>query len=279
MEGAIVAALLLLVICAAVAAAWLDSQFEEADAEEIASLVGHLGATSVLAVFAHPDDEILAAGTLGEAASRPGSVVRLITATRGEAGIPDESVCRSEDLAVVRHAEVLKHGYQLGLNGQQVWRPPDGMLDELIDPIALEIVREIRSLRPSLIITFDPASGYTFHPDHRAIGSATARARRLAADPAFRPDLGSPHEVRWLAFVLVPSGIMQKFGGEPGARVVQHQVPARFAVPIDRGVKVRAWSIHESQYDYTRRVWGAPPWLLYWFFDKEHYAVEESEGA
>ena len=76
-----------LVVCSAVAAAWIDSQFEEADAQEVASLAGHLGARSLLAVFAHPDDEILAAGSLAEAASRDGTVVRMITATRGDAGL------------------------------------------------------------------------------------------------------------------------------------------------------------------------------------------------
>jgi LmbE family N-acetylglucosaminyl deacetylase len=270
------AALIVPIIGVVVAATWLNSLFEEPDAEEISSLAGHLGALSVLGVFAHPDDEILAAGALAEAASSSNSVARMITATRGEAGIPDDSVCRPEDLGIVRHAEVLKHGYQLGLTGQQVWRHPDGKLDALIEPIALELVREIRSLRPDLIITFDPESGYTFHPDHRAIGSATSKARRLAADPAFRPDLGAPHGVRWLAFVLVPRRVMETFGGERGATVAEHQVSARYAVPIDPSIKTRAWSIHESQSDYMRRVWRVPLWVLYRFFDKEHYAIDES---
>lgn len=272
-------AILLLLLCCAVAAAWVDSQFEEADAEEISSLAGHLGAGSVLGVFAHPDDEILAAGSLAEAASREGTIVRMITATRGEAGIPDDSVCRPEDLGLVRHAELLKHGYQLGVTGQQVWRYPDGDLAAQVELVALELVREIRSLRPALIITFDPESGFTFHPDHKAIGSATVKARSLAADPAFRPDLGPAHDVRWLAFILAPRGLMQTFAGERGVKVVQHQPPARYAVPIDTTIKTRAWSIHESQAGYMRRDWGVPPWLLYWFFDKEHYAVDEREGG
>ncbi len=279
MKRAIAAALLVLAMGTVVTAAWLDSQFEEADAEEISSLAGHLGAQSVLGIFAHPDDEILAAGALADAASRAGSVARMITATRGEAGIPDDSVCRPEDLGLVRHAEVLKHGYQLGLERQLVWQYPDGSLVAQLEQVTLELVREIRSLRPDLIITFDPESGYTFHPDHRAIGGAATKARRLAADPVFRPDLGAPHEARWLAFVLVPRRIMQNFGGERGTEIIQHQVPVRYAVPVDQRIKTRAWSIHESQYGYTRRVWRAPLWLLYWFFDQEHYAIEEAGSA
>ncbi len=273
-------ALLALLISTTAVVVWLDSYFEEGDAEAISSLSGHLSAHSVLAVFAHPDDEILAAGSLADAASRAGTVVRMITVTRGEGGtLDEEAICRAEDLGLVRHAELLKHGFQLGVIDQQVWRYADGEVESDVDEVALELVREIRSIRPDLLVTFDPASGYTFHPDHRAVGAATTRARSLAADPEFRPDLGPVHQVRFLAYILAPRALMKAFAGERGLTVVRHQVPPRYSVPIDVSVKTRGWSIHESQAGYMRRVWGVPPWLLYLFFDKEHYAVVESRGT
>jgi len=48
---------------ALVAALWFDWLFEAPTAAYAPSLVQHLGSRSILAIFAHPDDETLAAGS------------------------------------------------------------------------------------------------------------------------------------------------------------------------------------------------------------------------
>ena len=68
---------------------WLKSLFNEPGVQEVPSLAAHLGAKSILCVFAHPDDEIIAAAFLADAAKQPNTVVRIITATKGEGGHPD----------------------------------------------------------------------------------------------------------------------------------------------------------------------------------------------
>jgi len=257
----------------------LDLLFEEPRAKRISSLAKHLSAQSILGVFAHPDDEIHAAGTLAEASSRDGVTVWTITATRGEAkcDIP-KPVCRPEDLPLIRHAELLKHGFVLGIDHQEVWSYADRQLEHQIDALILELVGRIRTLQPELLLTFDPASGYSWHPDHKAIGRATTEAFRLANLPAFHPELGFPHQPKWLVYILVPRRVMNFFGGKSGRQVAQYQVEAQYAVPIARSLKTRGWRIHESQYSSIRQDWHVPLWFLYFFFDKEHYFVQAAEN-
>ncbi|MGZ3406206.1 MAG: hypothetical protein ACXVAN_07150, partial [Polyangia bacterium] len=47
--------------------AWLRSRFREPGARRVASLVDALGARSIVAVFAHPHDEIKVCGLLADA--------------------------------------------------------------------------------------------------------------------------------------------------------------------------------------------------------------------
>src|SRR5689334_18918627 len=83
---AIAGTAVLLAVLTLVTALWFDRLFEAPTAVYAPSLVEHLGARSVLAVFAHPDDETLAAGALADAGRREGVVVRTVTLTRGENG-------------------------------------------------------------------------------------------------------------------------------------------------------------------------------------------------
>ena len=71
-------------------------------------------------------------------------------------------------------------------------------------------------------MTFHPASGYTYHPDHRAVGSAASAAVEQTGG-----------EVR-LVYVLAPRGVMGSLGGEPGAQVAANQPAPTYAMPIDR---------------------------------------------
>jgi LmbE family N-acetylglucosaminyl deacetylase len=277
MKRILIATISLLMLALAIGVVWFNTIFEEPRAEVIPSLAGHLGAKTILAVFAHPDDETLVSGTLSEAASRDSTRVIMITATKGEAGQADEGFCRQEDLGIIRHGELLKHGYALGIDTQEVWDFPDGGLPDQHDELVHELVARIRHYRPDVVLTFDPASGYTWHPDHREIGRAASVASELAAEPSVGPEAGVPHEIGSLVYLLAPKRMMGRFGGERGKKVASHQVDADYAAPIDRSIKVRGWDIHQSQAGYLRRQWGVPPALLFLFFDKEHFSVQKTE--
>jgi LmbE family N-acetylglucosaminyl deacetylase len=113
---------------ALIGALWFDSLFEAPTAVHHQSLTQHLGSRSVLAIFAHPDDETLAAGVLADAGSREGIEVRTITLTRGENGYEAPSVSRKEDLPLIRESELRRYGFALGIDHQEVWEYPDGGL-------------------------------------------------------------------------------------------------------------------------------------------------------
>jgi LmbE family N-acetylglucosaminyl deacetylase len=81
-----------------------------------ADLTGELG--DVLGVFAHPDDEAyLAAGLLARAVDA-GRRVTCVTATRGEAGFPDDDPRSPAERAAVREAELAACLSVLGVRDQ-----------------------------------------------------------------------------------------------------------------------------------------------------------------
>lgn len=190
----------------------------------------------VLGVFAHPDDESIAAGTFLALAARQGHDVSVITCTRGERGevVPaelDHLERDGEALAAHREQELTKALAELGVHrhlfldqvpaltqsrparfvdsGMTWVRPglagpaPDAgpeafsRLDTKIAATLLAIV--IRQLRPDVLITEDPHGGYG-HPDHLQ----AHRAAMLAVELAGRREVDTP-ELAALAPWQVPA--------------------------------------------------------------------------
>jgi LmbE family N-acetylglucosaminyl deacetylase len=145
------------------------------------------GQGAVLAVFAHPDDaEIAAGGTLARWATE-GRAVHLLVLTNGDRGSEDPSQDRVE-LARMRAAETEGAGKVLGLSGSRVLDVHDGELENSTE-VRAQIVREIRRIRPAVLVTCDPTTWfygnrYFNHADHRTAGAA-------ALDSVF-PGAGNP---------------------------------------------------------------------------------------
>ncbi|WP_306250338.1 PIG-L deacetylase family protein [Parvularcula sp. IMCC14364] len=248
---------------------WFDSQFEEPDAAFVPSLTGELEARSVLAVFAHPDDEQLVTGLLLRAKKRDGAITRMITATKGEAGNQTPVVARQEELGIIRHAEALKSGFALGLDAQEVWDYPDsGVATADYAAIVRRLAASIKKWQPDLVVTFWPESGFSNHPDHMLIGQAARDAvlQVRRTEPELSPDA--------IAYVLAPRRMMARFGGEPGQIVVANQPAPTHAMPGEAKAKIRGWEIHASQRNFVRDVYGMPAWFLHRVNDKEFYFVE-----
>jgi LmbE family N-acetylglucosaminyl deacetylase len=125
---------------------------------------------SLLAVFAHPDDESLACGGLLALCADRGVRVTLLCATHGEnhAGVRDDvwfdQRARELDAAaqVLGIAEVILLDYR---DGFLPWAP------DLSDRIEVEI----RRVGPDVVLTFGK-DGLYWHPDHIAICDATTAA-------------------------------------------------------------------------------------------------------
>jgi LmbE family N-acetylglucosaminyl deacetylase len=144
---------------------------------------------TVLAVWAHPDDESFVAGGLLAAAADAGSLVVCLTATSGERGTADPDRWHPARLGRTRHRELAAAQAILGIHEQR-WLPfEDGACHTVSPGHGMALVADaIADVQPDTIVTFGP-DGLTGHTDHQAISrwasnawAATgARARLLWA--------------------------------------------------------------------------------------------------
>ena len=153
----------------------------------------------MLLAFAHPDDESFGmGGTIAYYAQR-GVTISLICSTNGDVGsVDDEHLSGHDSVAALRLAElecaagalgiqeVITFGYRdSGMMGTPDNEHPECLwqADEAV--VAGRIVREIRRLRPQVVVTFDPTGVRA--PDHIFMHRATTRAFHQAGDPAAYP--------------------------------------------------------------------------------------------
>ena len=180
------------------------------------------GRLTLMAVFAHPDDESFGTGgTLARYGADPGVRVVLVCATRGEAGeISNPELASSERLGEVREQELRCACRTLGVEDLFFLDYRDsGMAGspDNEDPRALaqadsyeavgKIVAHIRRERPHVVVTFDESGGYG-HPDHIAIHHLTKAAFAAAADPGqYGEQIEAglrPHRASKLYFTAIP---------------------------------------------------------------------------
>jgi LmbE family N-acetylglucosaminyl deacetylase len=146
-----------------------------------------------LCIVAHPDDiEFYCAGTV-LLMTRHAAEVDFVLATSGDKGARDVSKSRAK-VARIREREQELAADVLGVKRVVFLRHPDAELVESLE-LREELVREIRTTKPDVILTFDPNVPYRFHPDHRVIGRvALDAAWPSARDPLTYPKAGAPHE-------------------------------------------------------------------------------------
>lgn len=129
-----------------------------------------------MAVFAHPDDEIGAAGTLALHARR-GDRVMLVWMTRGELASQFGEVPEAE-VARVREAHGAHVARLLGVEHRFLpFRDAHltGGREE-----AMALARLLAEFRPDAVLTWDP---WDVHPDHRATHQAVLSALKLCRIP------------------------------------------------------------------------------------------------
>jgi N-acetyl-1-D-myo-inositol-2-amino-2-deoxy-alpha-D-glucopyranoside deacetylase len=133
---------------------------------------------TVLAVFAHPDDESLACGgTLARLASENARTV-LFCASRGERGAAT-GPARDDALADRRSRELRCAAEALGIRDLLLFNHPDGDLRWAeVGAFLAEIVMAVQRFRPSAVITFGE-DGLYWHLDHVGVYERTTAAIRL----------------------------------------------------------------------------------------------------
>jgi len=175
----------------------------------------------LLAIFAHPSAESYsAAGTLATYASQ-GVEVRLISATKGEAGmISSPELAFRDNLGAVREEELREACRVMGIHQPNMLGYRDSGIagtKENLDPQSLnmaspeevigKIVYLIRQIRPNVIISYDHQVVFG-HPDHVAVSKYTKEAFEASGDPSRYPEHITkdvkPHTPHRLFYVTIP---------------------------------------------------------------------------
>lgn len=263
-------------------------------------------APRLLFVHAHPDDEAINNGvTLAHYAAR-GAQVTVVTCTLGEEGevIGEQwaqlAADRADQLGGYRIAELTAALGHLGvagpwfLGGAGRWRdsgmagsPPrrgTRFIDADFDEVVGELADVIATLRPHVVVTYDPDGGYG-HPDHIRAHQATTAAVEAVADRwrvakfywtvmsgnafdrgvrALSPaDVGSD----WIVPPAVPFGYSDD------------RITAVVSAPEQAGAKASAIAAHATQVTIgpTRRAFALSNKLALPLLDEEHYVLVSGE--
>lgn len=190
-----------------------------------------LPARRLLLVHAHPDDESINNGATMARYAAEGALVTLVTCTLGEEGevIPPAlahlAPDREDRLGEHRVGELAEAMKELGVTdhrflggpgrfrdsgmmGAEQNRRPNAFWNTDVDTAAPYLVEVIREVRPQVLVTYDPDGGYG-HPDHIQAHRVATRAAELAADPAYRPELGPAHEIAKIYWNRIPRPVAE----------------------------------------------------------------------
>lgn len=261
---------------------------------------------SILACYAHPDDEILGSGATVAMYAEEGVAVSLVCATRGEAGEIADNLATPETLPQVREAELLCSAETLGISdvsfldyrdsgmeGTADNNHPNAFMNMPAAEVVPQLVAIIRRKRPDVILTFEPHGGYG-HPDHIAIHRHTLAAYAAAADPNYRLDLGQAWQTARLFYPIVPRFLFQ----EMKQRMIAHGLDVSFfddfeerrqpGWPDDQihltldvsayaAVKWAAFLCHRTQFGQDSLFRRLPEDEMHALFQREYFALARPE--
>jgi len=267
-----------------------------------------MNSRSILAVFAHPDDE--AFGTGGSLAhyAAQGVHVALVCATRGEVGeISDPALATADTLGEGREGElrcaaesmgvqqVIFLGYRdSGMVGTTENHDPLAFINAPAEVVVRQLVSIIRENKPQIIVTFEPNGGYG-HPDHIAIHHHTVAAFFAAADPSAYPELGSPWQAIRLFYTAIPKSFFHSMKEqmaeqgldtsqltrleEDGAGWPDDQVDLTLDVSDTVQAKWDALNCHRTQFGPNNLFRRLPEASIKILMSYEHFALAYPEHA
>ncbi len=232
---------------------------------------------SLLAVFAHPEDESFGpAGTLAKYASE-GVQVSLVAATRSvRPELAGVGVAPLDD--VVSHArDRLCSCRASGIRRACFFDYAPGELSTL-DPLVLEdqLVRLIREIQPQVVITFGP-QGLAGDDDQRTINQLTRAAFRDAGDSTkflhhFREGLGA-YSSQKLYYCVLPSSLVNRWGIQGLSSVPDEEITTVVDISAYGEAMRNALYCHRSQaLDFIRGL--IEEQQVNW--DREYYSLVES---
>jgi LmbE family N-acetylglucosaminyl deacetylase len=157
----------------------------------------------ILVIQPHADDGEVGAGATLARLIAEGAQVYYLTVADDRVGSRDAAIY-PEQLARIRVREEEDAMRILGVLGNH-WL---GWRDSEVQPtlqLREQMIREIRTIRPDVVMTMDPWLPYEAHPDHLHTGLMAAQAALLAPQPyvdALHLREGiEPHQVEAVAFM------------------------------------------------------------------------------
>ena len=137
----------------------------------------------IMLIGAHADDDAMSHGTLAMLQAH-GNQIHIVTLTTGNVGTQDPNLSRTQ-LAQIRRQEELAALVELGIPGEHYINLgyDDGLLEfEDRKAVVERLVRLIRTIRPDVLLAFDPGRRYQrWHKsDHRTAAYMVADAARAA---------------------------------------------------------------------------------------------------
>ncbi len=133
---------------------------------------------TIMAVFAHPDDEIYI-GPLMAKYAREGAKVQLVTVTDGRYGTGQTDLKPGDELTALRQEEVNCAADHMGIE-KPIWmgyhdqlKLKDGFFGHVpyIQEIMVKLDSLVMDIDPDVIITWGPDGGSN-HMDHRLVGAS-----------------------------------------------------------------------------------------------------------
>ena len=256
--------------------------------------------TSILAIFAHPDDELTNGGTLARYAAQGVRVV-LACATQGEAGeISEPLLATRETLGAVRAEELRAAATALGITDVRFLGFHDsGMagMPENDNPRSLnradpeDVVRRvvalIREVRPEVVITHDPTGGYG-HPDHIALCRFVNTAFTAAGDDGYAAEIGTSWQPTRLFYsamarsffddvnaAFAEAGVAGPFSGPDMAHLgyADDAITVKLHVAAELGAKRAGFTAHRTQFGPRSPLWRLSEARWQAVFGREHFVL------
>jgi len=269
---------LLLAGLAVVLFAFANSRVNDGEVPVADSLLVPGAPKTVLAVWAHPDDEITSAGTLARLAKEEGARVVLVYMSRGEAA--KGLGYTAGQLATLRPPEAQAAGKALGAGRVVVLDYPDGGLTGVDATAAKTAIRKlVDEEKPSVVISFDEKVGFYGHPDHAQTGRwVRAVVDDGAAQPGFPVkrlyQATLPISMVKLALKLVDA-FRTRYPKDPANGLPAPDLAIR--IPSQAASKRAVLDAHTTQVKIIADVQPGydkvPAWLYYRLFDREYYAA------
>lgn len=249
---------------------------------------------TLLALFAHPDDEAFGTGGTLSKYAHEGVDVHLAIATRGEAGaLANPSISLTQPIGVVREQELRRACACYGIQHLHLLGYIDGQTTVAPQAEAVyKVVQILREVKPQVMISFGPEGGYG-HYDHLATHRWATAAIQLAADAERWPEAGPPHQVAKFYHRAMPQqqleqmqkiagrtyvsmdGVPFPFMGQPMERITTVINIRDYADNKLKGIRCHATQIDQAS-PYLQETFDLEAYP--WFWQETFILAQASDG-